>query len=268
VVVGIQVHLHGQSIYFYCRQILVGVVLPTLPNGGWSIAIEFHFYLLLPFLLYITRKSKYSLGIAVCFAILLRLFLFEVIGQIQSLAYWTIIGRIDQFLLGMIAFQMRNYIKGRHFLVIGGFTAFSIFFWYFDRAGGFYNNPSYPSSRLVWVYFSTIEGLAYALVIAWYDNSFTHSNGKVSRFIALIGTYSYSIYLLHFFFYRIMIFLMIRYIMPVSNFYIALCFSVLGFLLMVPVGYLSFRFIESPFLKLRTNYIVEDNTDGVLEARS
>ncbi|WP_298861356.1 acyltransferase [uncultured Gimesia sp.] len=194
--------------------------------------------------------------------------LFEVIGQIQSLAYWTIIGRIDQFLLGMIAFQMRIYIKGRHFLTIGGLTAFSIFFWYFDQAGGFYNNPSYPSSRIVWVFFPTIEGLAYALVIAWYDNSFTHSNGKVSRFIALIGTYSYSIYLLHFFFYRIMIFLMIRYIMPVSNFYIALCFSVLGFLLMVPIGYLSFRFIESPFLKLRTKYIVEDNTDSVMEVHS
>ena len=85
VVVGIQIYLHGQSIYFYCSQILAGIVMPTLPNGGWSVAIEFHFYLLLPFLLYIARKSKYSLGIAVCFAILLRLFLSR-ISQMTSLA--------------------------------------------------------------------------------------------------------------------------------------------------------------------------------------
>jgi len=30
----------------------------------------------------------------------------------------------------------------------------------------------------------------------------------------------------------------------------------LCFLLMVPIGYVSYRFVESPFLKLRTRYIV------------
>jgi hypothetical protein len=34
----------------------------------------------------------------------------------------------------------------------------------------------------------TIEGAAYALAVAWYDNSFDHSTEKASRFIALIGT--------------------------------------------------------------------------------
>ncbi len=267
-VIGIHQYSIGVPLHLYCLEILNGLIMPTLPNGGWSIIVEFHFYLLLPFLLYIARKSKYSLGIAVCFAILLRLFLYKEVGEIQWFAYWTICGRIDQFLFGMIAYQMRKHIIGRHFLVIGSFIAFSIFFWYFDQAGGFYNNPSYPSNRLVWVFIPTFEGLAYALIIAWYDNSFTHSSSRVSRFIALIGTYSYSIYLLHFFFYKVLILVMARYIMPVSNFYIALCYSVLGFLFMVPIGYLSFRFIESPFLKLRTNYIVKNDTESVLEVRS
>ena len=68
-VIGIHQYLKGVPLDLYCLTILKGLVLPTLPNGGWSIAIEFHFYLLLPFLLYIARKSKYSLFIAICFAI-------------------------------------------------------------------------------------------------------------------------------------------------------------------------------------------------------
>ncbi|QDU12061.1 acyltransferase family protein [Gimesia aquarii] len=267
-VIGIHQYSIGVPFDLYCLEILKGLILPTLPNGGWSIAIEFHFYLLLPFLLYIARKSNYSLGFTICFAILLRLFLYEEVGQIQRFAYYTIIGRIDQFLFGMIAYQMRGYIMGRHILVIGSFIAFSIFFWNFDQSGGFHNNPSYPSNRLVWVVMPTFEGLTYALLIAWYDNSFMHSTSRFSRFIALIGTYSYSIYLLHFFFYKVLILIMVRYIMPVSNFYIALCYSVLGFLFMVPIGYLSFRLIESPFLKLRTNYIIKNDTERVLEVRS
>lgn len=267
-IVGISQVSMGVSLSLYCMILIKGLVFPILPNGGWSIAIEFHFYLLLPLLLFLARKSKYSLIIAVCLAVLLRLWIRKEFGGIQDLAYFTIIGRIDQFLFGMIAYQMRKQIMGRHFIVISSFIAFAFFFWFFDKAGGFYHNPSYPSNRLVWVFIPTIEGLAYALVIAWYDNSFTHSNGRISRFIALIGTYSYSIYLLHFFFYKVMMYVMLRYFMPVSNFYIALCYSVVCFLFMVPIGYLSFRFIESPFLKMRTKYIVEEETESVQEAPS
>ncbi|QDU12374.1 Acyltransferase family protein [Gimesia maris] len=266
---GIYECLHGTTTPVrYFLEMLKGVVMPILPNGGWSITVEFHFYLVLPILLYLSRKSKYSLCLTVCCAILLRLMLREEVGHIQSLAYLTIVGRIDQFLLGMIAFQLRDYIQGRHFLVLSGFTAFAIFYWYFDKAGGSFHNPSYPSNRLVWVYLPTIEGLVYALIIAWYDNSFVHSHGRVSRFVALIGTYSYSIYLLHMFFQKLILLLLERYIMPVSSMPIAFCFSVLGFLIMVPVAALSFRFIESPFLKLRTRYLIDEPAESTLEMKT
>lgn len=267
-VIGIQNYFSGKAVNLYSLNILKGVIMPTLPNGGWSITVEFHFYLLLPFLLYLGRKSRYSLSLVVCCAILFRLFLYIKLGQVQLLAYETILGRIDQFLFGMMAFQMRSHIKGRHFLCFCSFTAFSVFFWYFDKAGGFFNDPSYPSDRLVWVYFPTIEGLVYGLIIAWYDNSFTHSNSKVSRFIALIGTYSYSIYLLHMFFQKFILIILLRYLMPISNVYIVFCYCVLGFLVMVPIGYLSFRFIESPFLKFRTKYLIEEKTEQAIVKHS
>ena len=120
-------------------------------------------------------------------------------------------------------------------------------------------NPSYPSPSQIWIYMPTIEGLVYALVISWYDNSFKHSTGRVSRFIALIGTYSYSIYLLHFFMaYRISSTIN-NLIVDLSSFYMVVLFSVLSFImLMVPIGYISYRFIELPFLRFRTRYIIEE----------
>ena len=265
---SIKYYYRGASVLSICEHYLTGLIKPTLPNGGWSITVEFHFYLLLPILLYLSRASKYALSFVVCCAILIRLIIFQVRGEVQELAYWTIVGRIDQFLLGMIAFQMQSWIKQRHLLVLGSIAAFSLFYWYFDRSGGFYNSPSYPSNRSIWVYFPTLEGLTYGLLIAWYDNSFSHSQSWGSRFIALIGTYSYSIYLLHYFFTGFFIGLLHGYVLPITNFYIAFCFSVTGFLLMVPIGYLSFRFIESPFLKLRTRYLIDEPAGSTLEMKA
>ena len=60
-------------------------------------------------------------------------------------------------------------------------------------------NPSYPSPDPIWILLPTVEGIAYAVGIAWDQSSFSHSTTGVSGFIGLIGAYSYSIYLLHFF---------------------------------------------------------------------
>jgi peptidoglycan/LPS O-acetylase OafA/YrhL len=176
-------------------------------------------------------------------------------GEIHSLAYWTIIGRIDQFALGMLGFHFRAYLTRRHFLALLTITGFMLFYWAFDARGGFYHNPSYPSPSRIWILLPTIEGVAYAIAIAWYDNSFTHSTSGISRFIGRLGEYSYSIYLLHFF----VVFRAARFVnehvMNISNFYLACFWALVFFTLMVIPGYLSFRFIEAPFLKLRKPYV-------------
>lgn len=128
-------------------------------------------------------------------------------------------------------------------------------YWSFDLQGGFYQNQAYPSPSSLWIFLPTIEGVAYALGIAWYDNSFTHSTTGISALIGRIGAYSYSIYLLHFF----IVFRAARFVneqlMDLSNFYLACLWSVVFFLLMVPIGYLTFRFVEAPFLQLRRPYV-------------
>ncbi|HYN79352.1 MAG TPA: acyltransferase [Lamprocystis sp. (in: g-proteobacteria)] len=267
--VGLQKLVAGQDLTAYAKTILPGVVKPGLPNGGWSITAEFHFYLILPLLLFLVKKWKYSLFLVLLLAIAMRTMLYLELGQIQTLSYWTIIGRVDQFILGIIAFQFKDHISRKHLQLICTLLIFAGFYWYFDSQGGFYKNPSYPSPSIIWIFMPTVEGVAYAFLVSWYDNSFSHSTGKLSRFVALIGTYSYSIYLLHFFIVFRASKAISSHIIDLSNTHLAILFAVPCFLLMIPVGHLSYRFIETPFLRFRTKYIVENRSvlGNSIEAR-
>lgn len=248
----------GRNMGDYLIHLLSGVWKPALPNGGWSITIEFHFYLLLPFLLFINSRWKYSLMLALLAAIITRFVLYQELENIRDLSYRTIIGRIDQFLLGMMAFRLREQIAKKHIFVIASLAGFLAFYSYFALIGGFGKAPA-----SMWVYLPTIEGAIYALMIAWYDNSFKHSTGRVSRFIALIGQYSYSIYLLHFFFVFGAFTFISNNIYPLSNIYINLIFSSICFLLMVPIAYLSYTFFEMPFLRFRIKYVQQKDVRGL-----
>jgi len=254
-IVGITKFVSGQSLSSFAYSIVEGALLPTLPNGGWSITVEFHYYLILPLLLWMLTKSKlWPLSIIIV-AIALRVFLYHEIGEIQSLAYSTIVGRIDQFALGMLVYQFRSHLTNRHLVALPTIMAFMIIYWYFDSQGGFYQNPSYPSPSPFWIFLPTLEGIAYAISIAWYDNSFSHSASGLSGFIGRIGEYSYSIYLLHFFVVFRAAKVVNGHIMHISNFYLACVWSLIFFVLMILPGYVSFRFIEAPFLKLRRRYV-------------
>jgi len=55
VLVGLKKHIIDDDLIEYLKRIISGIVKPTLPNGGWSITVEFHFYLILPILLFLTR---------------------------------------------------------------------------------------------------------------------------------------------------------------------------------------------------------------------
>jgi peptidoglycan/LPS O-acetylase OafA/YrhL len=240
---------------FHLQSNFISMVKQVVPNGSWSILVEFCFYLMLPLFFWLTRLSRLSFLILLLIALILRFLIFYERGGIQWLAYFTIVGRFDQFVLGILAYQYRDFIAKRHLLAIGGILAFLIFYWYFDLLGGFFHNPSYPSSSSIWIYLPTLEGIAYALVISYYDNSFSPSNKGISRLVSHIGNYSYSIYLLHFFLVIHLAQFIDEKLINISNFYLACLFSLISFLLMIPIAYLSYRFIESPFLRLRTPYL-------------
>lgn len=251
---GVQDRRQGGSSLLYLRHLLDGIVLPVLPNGGWSLTIEFHFYLLLPLLLWLLRKASTALLTVAILAMLARCAVFLVQGDVQWIAYWTIFGRIDQFVLGILGFHHRDVFKDRHLPVALMLAGFSLFYWTFDRSGGFYGIDSKASDRAVWIFMPTVEGAFYAACIAWYEQSFSLT-GPVSNLVGIVGTCSYSIYLLHFFWVFDASRFVADHFMHLDNFYVALAWSALCYLLMVPVAYLSYRYVESPFLRLRRPYI-------------
>lgn len=229
-----------------------GFVLPTWPNGGWSIATELHFYLLLPLLLALQRRSWAWLLAVVGMAILLRFQVYEATGKVQGLAYGTIVGRIDQFVAGMLAFALRSHLGRGHTLAVVAFLALAAGYAMFDAAGG------YGGSRhsRVWIVMPLLEGATFGLLIGWYDAAVRHSPPTfLSRALAKVGEYSYSIYLLHFFFFATVAGLVHAHVIDLSNFYVGAGVALVAFLAMIPIGWVSMRFVEAPFLRKRVAYV-------------
>lgn len=247
--------LLGHDIVGLLKSVVMGVVYPSMPNGGWSLTAEAHFYLVLPLLLWLARRHLGWLLAVVLVAMAFRATWYAAHGSVSHLAYATIVGRIDQFVLGILFFSLRDHLAGRHAMVACVTTAFALFYGWFDAMGGYYKMPGMPSTHVIWVVLPSIEGLAYAIVIAWYDGSFTPPDRGLSRIIARLGEYSYSIYLLHFFVVFRAAAWVHTHVMDISNFYIALAWSAPCFVLMLVPGYLSFRYVEAPFLRYRRPYI-------------
>jgi peptidoglycan/LPS O-acetylase OafA/YrhL len=237
------------SAFFY--RLLSGFVLPVWPNGAWSIAVELHFYILLPFILAARKKYSFALPLFIVCAILFRAAIFGVTGSVQDAAYWTIFGRIDQFLFGILAFDLRGWLRANHAVAAVAAISLGLGYYAFDIAGGFYELPS--SDAALWIVLPTFEAIGCATLIGWYDNSFS-PRGRVSDVLAAIGFYSYGIYLLHFF----VVFRAAQYVhshFGMSNFSTAVAFALPAFLLMVPIAWLAYRAIEKPLQRFKPDYI-------------
>ncbi len=254
-----------ETVASYAFSLVQGFVLPTWPNGAWSIAVELHYYLILPLFLWMLRKSGLLPLAVVAAAIGLRALLHHVYSDILTPSYFTLVGRIDQFALGMIVFHYRSVIAHRHWLALAVIAAFLLFYWQFDSHGGYAQSRSIPWLRALWIFMPTIEGLSYAIAIAWYDAAYRPGANRIASglaaFFGRLGEYSYSVYLLHVFVVFHVPYFITRRIMDISNLYIACLWSFAFFCLMIIPGYLSYRFIEAPFLRLRRRYFV-DHLEG------
>lgn len=254
--VGVIKWLSDENMSDYIYSLKIGLIYPSLPNGGWSIIVEFYFYLILPLLLYFMKRDNYSLFLCIVVMIIIRIAIYQYYGSVQNFSYFTIIGRMDQFILGLLGYKFSQTIKNKNYLFYFTLISILVFYWYFDYLGGFYAYGGYPSTAMLWIYLPTIEGALLTVIIAWYDNSVEPSKSKISTFIARIGTYSYSIYLLHFFFVFKLSEMMNNFVGGISNIYTGMLLSTLGFIMILPITHYSYKYIERPALNYRKRYII------------
>lgn len=254
-VAGAQHLVNGGRPSDYAAILWQGWVLPTWPNGGWSITVELHFYLLLPLALVLVRRYPSGVGVVIVLLIATRAALHAQAGQVFTGAYFTLLGRADQFLLGMLAAQYAHLFKGRYRLALGIALLWCAVYAVFNAQGGLMRSPGFPSTSAWWIILPTLEALVYGSLIAWYDASHTPSLVGVSKWWARLGQYSYSIYLLHFFYVFALARWIDQHVLDLSNVYVACVFAALCFVASGLLGHLSYRFIESPCLRWRKPYL-------------
>ena len=231
-------------------RLISGFLLPVWGNGAWSITAEIHFYLVMPLIIVAAARDVRLVLWLVLIAITVRAGIYMSEGTVRQLAYFTIAGRFDQFALGICAWTFFRGAKPHNWLMAAAFVAFVAFMHSVNVAGGIDGTLHSP----VWIVFTTIEGLFYALLIAWYDGGTRQLPAAISGLIAKVGQASYSIYLLHF----IVVFAAARWLDDVTDMrgmLPGLLLSVVAFAAFCPIAWLSYRLIEQPFFRYRRRYL-------------
>jgi len=239
----------------------------------WTIWVEFQFYLIFPFLLMFSRRfgARYLWGL-LGLLLLVRALIFAASGSVRFLAYETIFGRLDQFIVGMLVARIwiahiaiKKAAKGdlqppeldgspiwlllAALAVLLGLHAFS---W---RVG--FSELASP----LWVIWPPVEaalwaGLLWAYLTTRWPGPLALRR-RVDTALAALGSVSFSIYVMH----NLVIAAVNAQLplLPVAGGPLAQTLAT-GALVVLPatlaVAAATYWVIERPFLALRKQYLV------------
>lgn len=259
---------------FLMHNLKNAVFFPQFTEVLWTIPVEVQFYLLFPFLLIFYRKFGLRyLFLLIVLAVATKAAVYCFKGSVFMMAYTTIFGRIDQFVIGMIlgfSFEkLAPYFKSpMTFLAVLALTLFGL--WYCVAPPG----ASDTTGSAWWIARNLIEGSAFGLLILSYVATSFSMPSMLSRLVAFGGALSFSLYVDHFFILQSGEHLYIPIVYGQHSHYPLLCqlaswlqvnpmVSYLCFALLVELplaivaAMLTYFVIEKPFLSLRTGYIME-----------
>jgi peptidoglycan/LPS O-acetylase OafA/YrhL len=223
----------------------------------WTVGVEIQFYLVFPLLarLLNERGTRTLLLLLTCLATLRTLAVLTAPqgSNLNDLTYFSIVGRIDQFLIGMVAavvFTRYRQRLGHPIHVLSAGAAAVAMLWTFNQLHG-YAEPT--AWRAVWV---DVEGLVWAAVIVTYVSYWRFGRGRLSRVLAELGARSYSIYLVH---------MPVLYLVSLRGWHVSatglppIDALLTGLVLVLPItvalSTLTYAAIEQPFLTLRGRYV-------------
>ncbi|MEU0274347.1 acyltransferase [Streptomyces sp. NPDC006307] len=234
---------------------------PSLPYGGvfWTLCVEMQFYLVFPLL----NRLLTERGPGALLRLLAAVSLLRALVWLSSPApaphtaalYLGLAGRIDQFLLGMLAawayvhHRERLRAAARWLAPVALSLALGVL-WSYNQLHGYVSDSPL---KLAW---SGAEGAVWALVVvAYVAGAGPGGGGRVSRWLARLGEVSFSVYLTHF----MVLTLLCEYawfpgvLPPVGEAFLLTLLVALP--LTVAVSFVTYHAIELPFLRLRRPYV-------------
>lgn len=246
----------------------VQVVLPLANFGGpvgtggiwgamfWAVSVELQFYLVFPLLLKLLHRGGPAallrlVGAMVVLRVLVRVAQPGV--DLNALTYYSLVGRLDQFLIGMLAAWV--FVRRRSWVHGAAFPAAAVaavgVLWAFNQLHGYVGAPAW---RVVWV---DVEGVVWAAVVVTYVALVERRRGIVTRAVARLGELSFSFYLLHFAVVVGVVTVAHHLVVQVGG---AATSGVLsGLLVATPItlaaAFVTYQAIERPFLGMRIRYV-------------
>lgn len=230
--------------------------LQLTPYSGmfWTIGVEWQFYLLFPLLLaFIRQKPVWHVLALLALAFACRGVAYLNGADFRDLGYWTILGRLDQFIVGIAAglsFRKLSPTLKRWLFLPALACALGSLFW-LNRLGGW---PVSTPFKTVWPLW---EGVMWAALVVSYVSVANFVPRVIARSMRFVGTVSYSIYLWHFPILSVVA--AKRWTLPLlANSQQNACLNTVLFALPVIIAFsaLSYYVIERPFLQLRVRYLV------------
>lgn len=215
----------------------------------WTIAVEFQFYLLFPFLaLFLSRYGVKYLVILALLMIGIRYNMSVLSSKpLYTDFYHSIIGRLDQFLVGMLfaVLVSRGYfswVKSK----LGAFVLGSVAILLLMYVLPYRFKPSHT------YFYFTVEAVLWACIVVSYFLVAMNVPKIWDRVFSKLGEISFSMYLLH-----LPIGIMLTKALglphPITTSELLIQF-VFKLLVTIGVSFITFYVIERPFMSLRVKY--------------
>lgn len=253
--------VYAMTAHYTLAALIRGVIVATeWPGASWSLAIELQFYLVFPALHWLrTRQGDRAANTALIailgFCVAVRAVLWYMTGSVEYFAYWSILGRADQLVMGMLFYEMSKTSllrDHRGALLAAVATLVLLTFHWVNLAGGFFDAFPQTSSSSHWIWLPLFEGVSYSCMIMCYDTISSRFTGRMSDAVAKLGELSYSIYMIH----SVLVVGLLWQIVPRETpIGIAVAASAAFFMIVVLLAWLSHKYIEEPFLHYRRPYL-------------